>query len=219
MKSRLFGFLLRFRYTKQKQRFNIAITILLLADIAALRVARADTPSVRLGDLELKPTGLIQVDGGGPFDQTRADGQGAGVVLRRGRVGGIAKFDDVVTGTVVWNFGGTPGSVSRLYEADVAYSGSLPLIARAGVFNSNFTLDNALGGGDSLMTEVPTINQFVVGLVSGGGRTGAQIGAKGDRYFASLFLTGGRAGPGRVMTAINAPCWPAPPGSSSIPTI
>lgn len=152
----------------------------------------ADTPSVRVGALELTPIALVQLDGGSTFNE----GQGTGVNLRRGRVGGSAKLAEDVKASVIWDFGGPPGRHSSLHQADIAYSGPLPLAARAGVFKAPFTLEYAQGAGDILFLERASIATLVTGLVAGGGRVGGQLGGTGERWFASVFLTGGKTGSG-----------------------
>ena len=158
--------------------------------------ARAETPSVRVGAIELSPTGLLQVDGGDVFDRAGRDSQGAGMNARRARLGGIMTLDNVLKAGVIWDFGRPPGKQSSLYQADLAYAGPLPIVARAGVFKAPFTLEYAQGAGDTLFLERATINTLVVGLVAGGGRVGGQLGGAGDRWFASAFLTGGKTGSG-----------------------
>ena len=175
---------------------RLAAAALALAALVVPTPGRADAPSVRLGPLQLTPTSLVQLDGGGTFNQDRDNGQNSGVNFRRARLGGVASLADTVTAGFIWDFGGPTGNQSSLYQADIAYSGPLPLIARAGVFKAPFTMEYAQGAGDTLFLERATIDTLVTGLVAGGGRVGGQLGAKGERWFAAAFLTGGKTGQG-----------------------
>lgn len=157
--------------------------------------AYGDTPSLKLGDLTLQPYLLLQLDEGGTFGQTRDGGQGTGSNLRRARVGVEATVADQFEMGAIWNFGGTPGNHSHLYEADLAYTGFKPFVVRAGVFKPAFTLEYSQSGADILFLERASIVNIVGGLVAGGSRVGSQFGAAGERWFAAVFLTGGRTGP------------------------
>ncbi|RYY14127.1 MAG: hypothetical protein EON55_09010, partial [Alphaproteobacteria bacterium] len=88
----------------------------------------------------MSPTALLQVDGGDVFDRAGRDSQGAGMNARRGWLGGIMTLDNVLKAGVIWDFGSPPGKRSSLYQADLAYAGPLPIVARAGVSKAPFTL-------------------------------------------------------------------------------
>lgn len=158
--------------------------------------ARGETPGVRLGSLDLKPYVLLQLDEGGTFDQSRGGGQATGFNVRRARVGGQGTYGDEFEFGLIWDSGGTPGNHSRLFEADIAYTGFAPFFVRAGVFKPAFTLEYAQSAADTLFLERASIVNVVGGLVAGPGRVGAQLGASGERWYATALLTGGRTGPG-----------------------
>lgn len=158
--------------------------------------ASAETPTLQVGSIELKPYLLQQLDEGGTFDQSRSGGQATGFNLRRSRIGALADIAHQFELGFIWDFGGTPGSHSRLFEADIAYTGLAPFEFRAGVFKPSFTLEYAQSAADILFLERATIVNIVGGMVAGAGRVAGQAGAKGDRWFAAALLTGGLTGPG-----------------------
>lgn len=158
--------------------------------------AHAETPSVRVGDLTLKPYVLVQLDEGGTFDQSRRGGQNTGFNVRRARVGGQGAYGKQFEFDLIYDFGSTPGSLSRIFEADIAYTGLEPFVVRGGIYKWAFTLEYAQSAADLLFLERASIVNIVGGLVAGAGRVGGQVGAGGDRWFAALFLTAGRTGQG-----------------------
>ena len=159
-------------------------------------LAHGETPAVRLGDLTLKPYVLVQLDEGGTFDQSRRGGQGTGFNLRRARVGARGTLANQLEFGAIYDFGATPGSDSRLFEAVVAYTGFEPFTVRAGVFKPSFTLEFSQAAGDLLFLERASIVNIVGGLVGGAGRVGAQVQATGERWFATTLVTGGLTGQG-----------------------
>ncbi len=168
----------------------------LLLALLLSAAARGETPNVRLGIVELKPYVLLQLDQGGTFAQSRRGGQGTGFNLRRARAGVEATVADQLEFGVIYDFGATPGSASRLFQADAAYTGLDPFVVRAGVFKPAFTLEFAQSAADLLFLERASIVNIVGGLVAGAGRVGGQVGATGERWFAAALLTGGTTGPG-----------------------
>ena len=174
-----------------------AAALALLAVAPFPSPAAADTPSVRLGPVELKPYVLLQLDQAGTFGQDRPGGQAAGFNPRRARVGVEADVAHQWQLGLIWDFGGTPGSHSRLFEAEVAYTGLKPFTFAAGVFKPAFTLEYAQSAADLLFLERASIVNIVGGLVGGAGRVVlGQAGASGDRWFAAGLITGGTTGPG-----------------------
>lgn len=172
----------------------VPLSILLSSASAALA---ADAPSVRVGSIDLKPYVLLQLDEGSTFDQDRAGGQAAGFNPRRARIGARADVAQEWQFGFIWDFGGTPGSHSRLYEAQVAYTGLKPFTVSAGVFKPSFTLEYAQSAADLLFLERASIVNIVGGLVGGGGRVVlGQAGASGDRWFVTTLVTSGTVGPG-----------------------
>ena len=168
----------------------------LLAAAVPSAAAHAETPDVRVSPIDLKPYLLLQLDEGGTFNQNRDGGQATGFNTRRARVGAEATVANQVEIGVVYDFGSTPGSNSKFFEADIAYTGLGPFVVRAGIFKPAFTLEYAQSAADILFLERASIVNIVGGLVAGAGRTGAQVGASGDRWLAAAFLTGGTNGPG-----------------------
>jgi phosphate-selective porin OprO and OprP len=158
--------------------------------------AYGDTLTVRLGDLTLRPYVLLQLDEGGTLGQTRGGGQGTSFNLRRARVGAQATIADQFSMDAIWDFGGTPDNHSSLYAADLAYIGFKPFVIRGGVYKWPFTLEYSQSATDILFLERASIVNIVGGLVAGADRVGGQFGAARERWFAAVFLTGGRTGPG-----------------------
>ena len=74
------------------RRTGLLVGVLLAIACPAL----ADAPIVRLGTLQLTPTALLQLDGGGTFGSTAEGGQGSGANVRRARVGGTLELADTV---------------------------------------------------------------------------------------------------------------------------
>lgn len=162
--------------------------------LVAAGAACAETPSVRVGELTLKPYVLLQLDEGGTFDQSRGGGQAAGFNTRRARLGGQGTYGKQFEFDLIYDFGSTPGSESRFFEADIAYVGLEPFVVRAGIYKWAFTLEYSQSAADLLFLERASIVNILGGLVAGAGRVGGQVGAGGDRWFAAAFWTGGRTG-------------------------
>lgn len=117
--------------------------------------AAAETPTVRLWDgaVVLKPYNLTQLDMGTTFAHSRNGGPGAGVNLRRARLGVEAEILKDVEAAFIWEFGSTPGSPDRLYQASVAYKGFEPFTATVGVFKPHFSLERKQSSSDLLFVE------------------------------------------------------------------
>lgn len=158
--------------------------------------ACAETPTVRVGELSLKPYVLLQLDEGGTFNQDRRGGQGTGFNTRRARVGGQGTYGKQFEFDLIYDFGSTPGNLSRFFEADIAYTGLDPFVVRGGIYKWAFTLEYAQSAADLLFLERASIVNILGGLVAGAGRVGAQVGAGGERWFAAAFFTTGRTGLG-----------------------
>lgn len=157
---------------------------------------RSETSPVRIGTLDLRPYVLQQLDEGTTIDQSRDGGQAAGFNLRRSRLGVLADVAHQLELGFIWDFGGVPGNTSRIFEADVAYTGIKPFVFRAGVFKPSFTLEFAQSAADILFLERASIVNIVGGAVAGAGRVGGEVGATGERWFAAALVTGGLTGHG-----------------------
>ena len=173
-----------------------AAALALLAVAPVPSPVAADTPSVRLRPVELKPYVLLQLDQAETFGQDRPGGQAAGFNPRRARVGVEADVAHQWQLGLIWDFGGMPGSHSRLFEAEVAYTGLKPFTFAAGVFKPAFTLEYAQSAADLLFLERASIVNIVGGAVAGAGRVGGEVGATGERWFAAALVTGGLTGHG-----------------------
>ena len=162
---------------------------------------------VRLGDgaLVLKPYVLLQYDAATTFAHSSDDGPGAGSSPRRLRFGVEAEVFRDVEVVGIWDFGGTPGSRSRLYQASVAYKGLNPFVLTAGVFKQQFSLEEMQSAGNTLFLERAAIVSAVAGIAAGSSRVGVQVQASGERWLAAAALTGLPRSPRRRRPA------PAPP--------
>jgi phosphate-selective porin OprO/OprP len=101
-----------------------------------------------------------------------------------------------VEATLIWDFGGPPGSRSSLYQASLAYRGLAPFVFMGGVFKSHFSLEEMQSSSDTLFLERAAIVSAASGLAAGSGRIGLQMHASGERWLASVAATGGETGPG-----------------------
>jgi phosphate-selective porin OprO/OprP len=146
------------------------------------------------GAVRLSPYGLLQLDAGTTFGEERP---GGGATLRRFRLGAEAVIAEDWEASLIWEFGGTPGSRNRLYQASLAWSGLKPFTVTAGVFKPRLTLEETQDVADSLFLERPSIVSLVTGLAAGSRRTGVQLQAHGERWLAAASLTGPLTGPGQ----------------------
>jgi phosphate-selective porin OprO/OprP len=164
--------------------------------------AEEGKPQLRLfGDaLTLRPTGLLQLDAGTAFGRTPPSVPDGGINPRRLRLGLQAEWRDDLTLSLVWDFGGTPGSRSRLHEASIAYSGLDPFTLTAGVFRPRLTLEGSQRAAETLFLERAAIVGAASSLAAGSGRVAAELRAEGERWMAAAALTGGRTGPGEDST-------------------
>ncbi|WP_158295502.1 OprO/OprP family phosphate-selective porin [Crenalkalicoccus roseus] len=164
--------------------------------------AEEGKPQLRLfGDtLTLRPTGLLQLDAGSVFGRTPSDAPDGGLNPRRLRLGLQAEWREDLTLILVWDFGGTPGSRSRLHEASIAYSGLDPFTLTVGVFRPRLTLEGSQRAAETLFLERAAIVGAASSLAAGSGRVAAELRAEGERWMAAAALTGGRTGPGEDST-------------------
>jgi phosphate-selective porin OprO/OprP len=163
---------------------------------ARAQEATAWPPRLRLGGVELAPRGLLQFDLGDTFGESRPGGPGGGANPRRLRLGLEAKAEGGWEAVFLWDFGGTPGSRSSLYQASLAWSGLDPLTLTAGVFKPRFSLEDSQSSADTLFLERAAIIGAVSGLAAGSGRVRLEVRAHGGHWLAAAALTGGRTGPG-----------------------
>ena len=170
---------------------------LLTAGVFATAAARA-APEVRLGDgaLVLRPYVLLQYDAATTFAHGRDSGPGAGTNPRHLRLGVEADLFRDVEAVLIWDFGGTPGNRSRLYQASLAYKGLGPVVLTGGVFKPQFSLERVQSSADLLFLERAAVVTAAAGLAAGSGRVGLQAQAGRERWLASAALTGGETGPG-----------------------
>lgn len=175
----------------------------LAAVLAAPSGAARAEPEVRIGDaLVLKPYALLQYDAATTFAHSRDGGPGAATNPRRLRLGVEAEVFRDVEVVGIWDFGGTRGSRSRLYQASVAYKGLDPFVLTAGVFKQQFSLEEVQSSGDTLFLERAAVVSAVAGIAAGSSRVGVQVQAGGERWLAAAAFTGGETGPGSGSGAL-----------------
>lgn len=162
-------------------------------------IAEGAFPSeIRLGDgaFTLEPKGLLQLDLGTTVGGDQSAGPGAGWNPRRARLGVEGTFLQDFEYTLLWDFGGTPGSRNRFYQGSVSYNGLEPFSFIAGVFEPSFSLQQDQSAQYLLFFERAAVTQVAAGLGVGSSQLSAEVRAHGERWFASTSLTGGQVGPG-----------------------
>ena len=181
-----------------RRRSGAVAAALLTAGLLSLPAPAEADPELRLydGSLVLRPYVLLQLDGGTIFGHDRSGGPGAGFNPRRLRFGVEAEVLRDIEAVLIWDFGGTPGSRSSLFQASLSYRGLAPFVVTGGVFKPGFSLEQMQSAGDTLFLERAAVVSAAAGIAAGAGRTGVQVHARGDRWLASAALTGGETGPG-----------------------
>nr|WP_277614044.1 porin [Roseomonas rosea] len=157
---------------------------------------RGAMPSLRLADgaFTLTPTLRLDADAGSFFGQDRAGGYRSGVNLRRGRLGMEGQLAPGWTYSVVWEFGGpSPNDYGELYEAQVAYTGLGWGTIRLGAFQPQHLPEYAGSSFDLPFLERAAISNIAASLASGSARMAAGLEARGERWNASAYVTGGDA--------------------------
>lgn len=187
-----------------------AATTALAAALAATALAPAPAraeeggfpPTLRLGAggdaFTLTPKGLLQLDLGRTFAQSRPGGPSGGFNPRRARLGVEGEFGPGgdFGYSLTWDFGGSPGGRNRLYDAYATWSGLDPFEFRAGVYEASYSLQTEARAVDLLFLERAAPIRAASGIAAGSSRVGAGFEANGERWFAALNLTGGKVGPG-----------------------
>ena len=181
-----------------RRRSGAVAAALLTAGLLSLPAPAEADPELRLydGSLVLRPYVLLQLDGGTIFGHDRSGGPGAGFNPRRLRFGVEAEVLRDIEAVLIWDFGGTPGSRSSLFQASLSYRGLAPFVVTGGVFKPGFSLEQMQSAGDTLFLERAAVVSAAAGIAAGAGRTGLQVHVGGDRWLASAALTGGETGPG-----------------------
>jgi phosphate-selective porin OprO/OprP len=142
----------------------------------------------------------VYPDGNPPtyLDQSRP-GIPPGINMRRARVGVSGTFLRDFTYTFVWELAPGPGRQwdpvvnSRIFELQAAYTGWRWITPRIGAFTLNSNPDFAVSSFESPLLERPAISNIAASIAAGDSRFAVGGEARGDRWFASAYLTNGVA--------------------------
>ncbi|MFZ4408871.1 MAG: OprO/OprP family phosphate-selective porin [Paracraurococcus sp.] len=174
---------------------------------------RSGRPVVTLadGNFTIQPIARFDLDFGGFWDQPRYPGNkppqfldsdragvpANGINVRRGRVGLQGTYLKDFTYTFTWELAPGPGKQfdpqknSKIFELQTAYTGLGWGTLRVGGFTLNHTLEFATSSFETLLLERPAIVNIATSLASGDTRLAGGLEAKGDRWFAAGYATGG----------------------------
>lgn len=154
----------------------------------------------------VKPTALLQLDTGRSFASGTGEVSGVGANFRRARFGLTGNLPSDFAYTLEWDFGGRPGRQSRIYEASMAWTGLDGVTVRAGAFEPNFSLQLDRSAQALLFLERSAVVDVAKQITTDTARMAVQARANGDRWFVSVALTGGQAGPGYDGSERARPC-------------
>lgn len=118
-----------------------------------------------------------------------------GVNFRRAQIGFEGRFWRDFNYRLIMEFGGsgTEGP-ARINDAYVNYTGLAPFTFQVGAFLPNSNMDDSTSASDILFMERATAAELSRALAGADGRYGAGVRGNGERWFASLYWTGGTVG-------------------------
>lgn len=118
-----------------------------------------------------------------------------GVNFRRAQIGFEGRFWRDFNYRLMLEFGGsgTEGP-ARINDAYVNYTGLAPFTFQVGAFLPNSNLDDSTSASDILFMERATAAELSRALAGADGRYAAGVRGNGERWFASLYWTGGTVG-------------------------
>lgn len=174
---------------------------------------RSGRPTLTLfgGNLTIQPVTRLDLDMGGfrgqnlglndqppkYLDETRPGIPSEGLNLRRGRVGLQGTYLEDFTYNFTWDFAVSPGSQwqpvknSRLFELQTAYTGIKWVTPRIGFYTLMHTIEYSMSSFELTFMERPSIIAVATSLASGDSRLAVGGEARGERWFASLYLADG----------------------------
>jgi phosphate-selective porin OprO/OprP len=174
---------------------------------------REGRPTITLfdGNLTIQPVTRLDLDMGGfrnqPLffdgqppkflDDTRPGIPSEGLNFRRARVGLQGTFLRDFTYNFTWEFGQAPGTrfepvkLSRLHELQAAYVGIPWVTPRVGAFTLMNSIQFAMSSFERTFLEAPAIVNVATSLAAGSSRLAIGGEARGDRWFAALYLADG----------------------------
>lgn len=118
-----------------------------------------------------------------------------GVNFRRAQIGVEGKFWRDFNYRLMLEFGGsgTEGP-ARINDAYVNYTGFAPFTFQIGAFLPNSNMEDSTSASEILFMERATAAELSRALAGADGRYGAGVRGNGERWFASLYWTGGTVG-------------------------
>ncbi|MBX9700877.1 MAG: OprO/OprP family phosphate-selective porin [Acetobacteraceae bacterium] len=180
---------------------------------APMFAMRGGRPTLTLldGNLTIQPVARFDFDMGGYRDQplsyngrppkflddTRAGVPAAGLNVRRARVGLQGTFLRDFTYNFTWEFGQAPGSqfqpveFSRLFELQAAYVGIPWVTPRIGAYTLMHSIQYSMSSFERTFLEPASIVNVATSLASGDSRLAIGGEARGDRWFAALYVSDG----------------------------
>ena len=173
---------------------------------------RGGRPSLELfdGALTMQPVTRLDLDmggfrgqpmapGGQPpkyLDDTRPGVPADGLLVRRARLGLQGSLLHAFTYGFAWEFAEAPGQqiepgrLSRLFELQLAYDGLGWITPRIGAYTLMQTIPLSASSFDRPFLETPAVIVAATSLAGGDGRWAAGGEARGERWFASFYLSG-----------------------------
>ncbi len=119
--------------------------------------------------------------------------------FRRARLGIDGKVYTDWEYSFIYDFGGSGVEGSTISAAYVQYNGLNPVLLRLGAFAPYANIEDSSGSSDLLFLERATVSDIQRGLAGGDGRSAFSVVRAGERFFASLAYTGGRANQSNIL--------------------
>jgi phosphate-selective porin OprO/OprP len=174
---------------------------------------RGGRPTLSLadGNFTVQPVVRLDLDFGGFFgqhtypggsppellDEQRRGVPGVGANVRRGRVGVQGTYLKDFTYNFTWEFAPGPGAQfdisknSKIFEIQTAWNGLGWGTVRVGGFTLLHTIEFSTSSFETMFLERPAIVTLATSLASGDTRLAGGLEARGDRWFAAGYVTGG----------------------------
>ncbi|MBV1800218.1 OprO/OprP family phosphate-selective porin [Siccirubricoccus sp. G192] len=147
------------------------------------------------GNLTVRPVLRLDLDGGSFWGQAEPGGFGSGVNVRRGRLGLQGTFLRDFSYNFTWDFApSSPQGQSNggsIFELQAAYEGLKWATFRVGAFTLLHTLEFSGSSFETLFMERASIVTLATSMASGTTRLAAGVEARGERWFASFYLSDG----------------------------
>jgi phosphate-selective porin OprO/OprP len=174
---------------------------------------RGGRPTLSLADGNFTAQPVVRMDmdfggffgqhaypGGNPpelMDSSRRGVPDDGINVRRGRLGVQGTYLKDFTYNFTWEFAPGPGNQfdisknSRIFELQTAWNGLGWGTVRVGAFTLLHTIEFSGSSFESMFLERPAIINLATSLASGDTRLAAGLEARGNRWFAAGYVTGG----------------------------